>query len=110
MCRQSREEATINICQGINFPDRGGVGEDELGLFSAHGSREHMKALRPLPFAYLLAQLHPLVLNVRKALARSDREGIKLCRLQTIAVSMAYRHPVPQDVAHAPLGAQQRGE
>src|SRR5260370_14874836 len=85
------------------------MGKHDCWLLSAHGSREHVKALRPIAFAYLLAKLQPLALDLRKALACPYRACIDLCWLQTIAIPTANAHHLALNVAHGSLCTQRSG-
>src|SRR2546425_1281994 len=83
------------------------MGKDECWLLGAHGTREHVKTLRSVTFADLLAHLYPLALYLRKALTRPNREGTKFCRRQTIAIAMADGYWPVQNVFNNSLCAQQ---
>src|SRR5260221_2465559 len=83
------------------------MGKDECWLLGAHGTREHVKTLRSVTFANLLAHLYPLALYLRKALTRPNREGTKFCRRQTIAIAMADGYWPVQNVFNNSLCAQQ---
>src|SRR5205807_280803 len=67
------------------------MGKDECWLLGAHGTREHVKTLRSVTFADLLAHLYPLALYLRKALTRPNREGTKFCRRRRQGKPTAYK-------------------
>jgi len=83
------------------------MSKDERWLLGAHGTREHMKTLRSGTCADLLAHLHPLALDLHKALTRPYRQGIEFFRWQTIAIAMADGYWPVQQVFHHSLCAQQ---
>ena len=58
------------------------MSKDECWLLGAHGTREYVKTLRSVTFADLLANLHPLVLYLRKALTRPYCQSKEFCQWQ----------------------------